>query len=61
MVRGTNTTSDHWSFEKAGIPAARLGSVPYAGYHSARDTPDVVNAGQLGRAGAVTWAWLRSL
>lgn len=56
-----NTTSDHWSFEKAGVPAARLGSVPYAGYHTPRDLPDIVAEDQLGRVGAVMWAWLRSL
>ena len=32
-----NRASDHWSFEKADIPAARVGSVPYAAYHSADD------------------------
>jgi hypothetical protein len=49
------------SFEAVGIPAARLGSVPYAAYHSARDVPSVVDRGQLARSGAVVWAWLRSL
>jgi Zn-dependent M28 family amino/carboxypeptidase len=57
----TNTTSDHWSFEKAGIPAARIGSVPYAGYHSAGDVPAVVDDAQLARVGTITWSWLRSL
>ncbi|WP_425309221.1 M20/M25/M40 family metallo-hydrolase [Ammonicoccus fulvus] len=56
-----NTTSDHWSFEKAGIASARIGSVPYAGYHTPRDTPGVVAEDQLGRVGAVMWAWLRTL
>ena len=27
----TNFTSDHWSYAKAGVPAVRLGSIPYAG------------------------------
>lgn len=58
---GSNTTSDHWSFEKAGIPAARIGSVPYAGYHSRDDEPSVIDHAQLGRVGAVMWAWLRAL
>lgn len=58
---GTNTTSDHWSFDKAGIPAARLGSVPYAGYHSPTDTPAVIDDDQLDRVGAVMWAWLREI
>ena len=51
-------TSDHWSFVKAGLPAARLGSTPYAGYHSAGDVPSVVDPGQLRRAGRITLAWL---
>ncbi|WP_051214927.1 M28 family metallopeptidase [Granulicoccus phenolivorans] len=59
-VRESNRTSDHWSFEKAGIPAARLGSIPYAGYHSAGDVPSVVDGAQLAAAGAITWNWLRA-
>ena len=58
---GGNTTSDHWSYAKAGIPAIRLGSIPYAGYHSADDTPHVVDRRQLDRVGNVLWAWLQSL
>jgi Zn-dependent M28 family amino/carboxypeptidase len=58
---GGNTTSDHWSYAKVGIPAIRLGSVPYAGYHSPNDTPDVVDRRQLQRVGDLMWAWLRSL
>jgi Zn-dependent M28 family amino/carboxypeptidase len=57
---GVNTSSDHWSFEQAGIPVARLGSTPYAGYHSAGDVPAVVRGDQLGRVGRLTWGWLRS-
>src|SRR5918997_3502564 len=48
-----NRTSDHWSYERAGMPAVRIGSVPYAGYHSRRDLPSVVNRGQLDRVGRV--------
>jgi hypothetical protein len=59
-VCGDNTTSDHWSFERAGLPAARLGSVPYAGYHSRADTTDVISAGQIRRVGRIMVAWLRS-
>ena len=55
-----NTTSDHWSFEKAGYPVARFGSTPYAGYHSAGDVPRVVAPAQLARTGRIAWAWLRS-
>ena len=56
-----NRASDHVSFERVGIPAVRLGSVPYAAYHSATDVPTVVDRGQLVRSGAVLWAWIRSL
>ena len=55
-----NRASDHVSFEAVGIPAARIGSVPYAAYHSARDVPSVVDREQLAHTGAVLWAWLRS-
>ncbi|MBD3914577.1 M28 family peptidase [Nocardioides hwasunensis] len=51
-------SSDHWSFVKAGMPAARLGSTPYAGYHSAQDVPAVVSPGQLERVGRTVIAWL---
>jgi Zn-dependent M28 family amino/carboxypeptidase len=57
----TNRASDHVSFEAVGIPAARVGSVPYAAYHSAHDVPSVVDRRQLARSGAVVWAWIRSL
>jgi hypothetical protein len=57
----TNRSSDHWSYEKAGVPAARLGSVPYAGYHSRRDVMSVVDDRQLGRVGRLMWRWLRGL
>jgi hypothetical protein len=56
-----NRASDHWSFEKAAIPAARLGSVPYAGYHSPNDVPGVVDQSHLGRVGTIVWAWLLGL
>lgn len=52
------TTSDHWSFEKAGFTVARLGSVDYPAYHSERDLPRVVDQRQLGRSGRIAWAWL---
>jgi hypothetical protein len=50
--------SDHWSFEKAGLPAARVGGTPYAAYHSAADVPAVVQITQLNRVGRLMWAWL---
>ena len=57
----TNYTSDHWSYAKAGVPAVRLGSIPYAGYHSRGDVPKVVDRRQLDRVGRTVWAWLQSL
>lgn len=56
---GLNTTSDHESFAVLGIPAARAGSTPYAGYHSAGDVPSVVEVEQLDRVGRLLTAWLR--
>ncbi|GAA5141453.1 hypothetical protein GCM10023340_03210 [Nocardioides marinquilinus] len=51
-------SSDHWSFVRDGLPAARLGSTPYAGYHSEGDTADVVSRAQLDRVGRLMAAWL---
>jgi Iap family predicted aminopeptidase len=53
-----NRSSDHWSYEKAGMPAVRIGSIPYAAYHSRRDVPSVVSRVQLDRVGRLVWAWL---
>lgn len=51
-------TSDHWSFVRAGLPGLRIGSTPYAEYHSAADRPDVVSPAQLRRSGRLVLAWL---
>jgi len=53
-----NTTSDHWSFTKAGLPSARIGSIPYAGYHSTADVPSVVDETQIRRVGRIMWHWI---
>jgi Iap family predicted aminopeptidase len=53
-----NRSSDHWSFVRAGLPGARIGSTPYAAYHSARDLPDVVDPAQLARVSKVVVSWL---
>ena len=53
-----NQSSDHWSFDKHGFRAARVGSTPYAEYHSAVDVPRVVEEAQLQRVGRLMWAWL---
>ena len=60
-VLGTgNTTSDHWSFVKAGLPAARIGSTAYAEYHRATDRPRVIDPRQVARVGRLVWQWLRA-
>ena len=51
-------SSDHWSFARAGLPGARLGSTPYAAYHSPADLPAVVDPAQLARTGRLLLAWL---
>lgn len=56
----TDSASDHESFADAGYLAARIGSTPYAGYHSAADVPSVVDPGQLRRVGRLLIAWLRA-
>ncbi len=53
-----NQTSDHWSFDKAGLSAARVGGTSYAEYHSASDRPAVVEPAQLDRVGRLVWEWL---
>jgi len=55
-----NRASDHWSFEKAGEAVARIGSTPYAAYHSPRDRIGVVRPAQLDRVGRLMWEWLRT-
>lgn len=55
----TERSSDHWSFAREGLPAVRLGSTPYAGYHNQDDVPAGVEADQLERAGRIVLAWLR--
>lgn len=51
-------SSDHWSFVRAGLPGVRLGSTPYAAYHSAGDVAAVVQPAQLERVGRVLLEWL---
>jgi Zn-dependent M28 family amino/carboxypeptidase len=52
-------SSDHWSFVQVGLPGVRLGSTPYAGYHSSADVPSVVSVAQLERTARTVVAWLR--
>ena len=56
----TNLTSDHRPFELRGIPAVRIGPDSYPQYHTGRDTPEVLDAGQIERAGTIAWEALRS-
>ena len=58
VAESENRASDHWSFVRAGLPGVRLGSTPYAGYHSAADVPAVVDRDQLERAARTVVAWL---
>jgi Iap family predicted aminopeptidase len=51
-------SSDHWSFVRAGLPGLRIGSTPYAAYHSPQDVPAVVDRDQLERVGRLVLAWL---
>lgn len=58
FVREVNRSSDHWQFVQAGLPGVRLGSTPYAGYHSPRDVPGIIEPRQLERVGRVVLQWL---
>jgi hypothetical protein len=56
-----NRASDHWSFERAGLTGARVGSTPYAAYHSPADRINVVDPAQLNRTGRLVWATMQAL
>jgi aminopeptidase YwaD len=53
------SSSDHNSFVREGLPGIRLGSTSYAGYHSAQDLPSVVDPAQLERTARLVVSWLR--
>ncbi|MCI0685987.1 MAG: M28 family metallopeptidase [Sporichthyaceae bacterium] len=55
-----NRSSDHWSFERAGLTAARIGSTPYPEYHSAEDRIGVVELRQLARVARLLTETLRT-
>lgn len=59
VVESGQRSSDHWSFVRDGLPGVRLGSTPYAGYHSPGDVVSVVDQDQLERAARVVVSWLR--
>ncbi|QBR90919.1 M28 family metallopeptidase [Nocardioides euryhalodurans] len=58
LPEAESRSSDHWSFVRDGLPAARLGSTSYAAYHSPDDVPAVVDRAQLQRTGRIVLAWL---
>ena len=53
-----NRASDHLSFVRQGLAGVRLGSTPFAGYHSPGDVPAVVSRAQLQRAVRTVTAWV---
>jgi Zn-dependent M28 family amino/carboxypeptidase len=57
----TSRTSDHWSFEKAGVAGVRLGGARNPGYHSAQDDMTQIRASQLRRVGLLTWETIKVL
>jgi Zn-dependent M28 family amino/carboxypeptidase len=54
-------TSDHWSFEKAGMAGVRLGGARNPGYHSPADDMRQIRASSLRRVGLLTWETLKIL
>ena len=58
-VESGQRSSDHWSFVRDGLPGVRLGSTPYAGYHSPDDVVGGVDPQQVLRTARVVVAWLR--
>ncbi len=58
-VESGQRSSDHWSFVREGLLGVRLGSTPYAGYHSPGDVAAVVEPDQVTRVARIVVAWLR--
>jgi aminopeptidase YwaD len=58
LLESDQRSSDHWSFVSEGLRGVRLGGTSYGGYHSAEDTPDVVNMAQLERTIRTVLAWV---
>ncbi len=59
VAEADQRSSDHWSFVREGLPGVRLGSTPYAGYHSPDDVVAGVDPEQVTRAARIVVAWLR--
>lgn len=59
LVETGQKSSDHWSFVRDGLSGVRLGSTPYAAYHSPSDVPSVVDRDQLARTARTVMSWLR--
>jgi hypothetical protein len=63
-VRCTNRTSDHWSFERAGLAGVRIGragAAAYQEYHSPADRPGIIDRVALDRAGRLLWEAVRTI
>jgi hypothetical protein len=58
VVETGQRSSDHWSFVREGMAGVRLGSTPYAGYHSPGDVRSVIDPAQLERTARTVLAWL---
>ena len=59
VLETDHVSSDHESFVDEGLPGVRLGGTSYCCYHSASDTPEIINAAQLERTIRTVLAWLR--
>jgi hypothetical protein len=57
-----NRTSDHWSFERAGLTAVRVGGWhPDPAYHTPRDRIGVIEPARLHSVGVLTWQTVRTM
>jgi hypothetical protein len=59
LVESGQRSSDHWSFVRAGLPGVRIGSIPYAGYHSPADAPAGVDPVAVRDVARIVVRWLR--
>lgn len=59
VIESGQRSSDHWSFVRAGLPGIRIGSIPYAGYHSADDVLAGVDRGVVRDVARIVVSWLR--
>lgn len=59
--RCVNRTSDHWSFERNGLPGVRLLGADDPDYHTARDRMRVLERDQLERVATLAWRTIKQL